>query len=365
MIAMRITSFCCCFVVLATGLGLVAGDILSVPPGKVIKPVSVYGSLAFSPDGKWLILSGSNPVTYVGQTTLFEPGTWVEHPPVDVQKFEASTPFDVPVAWASDSKTALVGMYGSSSGGAFMVVAAPDWRLVNSWRSPAGTQQFLQICTIPRGTLFIGNDRSSAQLRVQDYKTGRTVFTIPTPSRDHKSVSVSPNGRLLAISDGRTLRIVNLGSKTQVDKADAPGPIIALTFSPDSARIAVVFRSVGIYNHRGPGSEWLQILRTSTLSSARGPRLVFGSTAFRDLAFSSDGRRVFVLIDVASRVGGGASPRSFSSSVLGFDSATLESQERLGPIGAEACGLAVSPDGKYLVTSDPIELSIWSVYRNE
>jgi WD40 repeat protein len=222
--------------------------------------------LAISPDGRWAVttaqadnvrlwdLAAGKPAGELAGTAY---GWWAEFSPDGRQLFTASRTVK---QWDFARRTVIREFPGQS--GAL---------------APAG--DLLYTCEGQR-FVFEGDPGAVSAWRVSD---GRAVFKIPVQGR---IIAVSPDGRLLAVSDAQ--HSVRLYDARNGQAIGGPWPSLgrvwSLAFSPDSARLVA--------------SGWSAEVRVWTVANPAAappaPRLLKHPRSTWAAAFSADGTRLAV-----------------------------------------------------------------------
>jgi WD40 repeat protein len=184
-------------------------------------------------------------------------------------------------------------------------------------------------------------------VRVWDLGTRREVFQERVPAAPDRGVALSPDGRhVAAASDDRTVKVWEVDTGREICALGGHAEnLYDLTFSPDGQRLYTVTLGPGFggASPRGapapqvtPGEvrAW-EVLGGRELFTLRGhPRNI------NSWALSPDGRRL--------ATAGGALDYSYHSARV-WDALTGKELFTLHGTGA---GVAFSPDGQYLATSD-------------
>jgi WD40 repeat protein len=130
-------------------------------------------------------------------------------------------------------------------------------------------------------------------LVIRDPLTGTDIATLTGHSGDVTAMALSPGGTLLASADERTLRLWNLGDRTQVAVLPGDGvPVRSLEFSADGGRL--ISRSTAARWRPGErGDPGGQIRLWPVGGDIRQGLVLHGHESYvYGLAFSPDGRRL-------------------------------------------------------------------------
>jgi WD40 repeat protein len=316
--------------------------------------VSSCGAVEFSPDGHLLVLSGHGTKKDVAVTTFYSTDTWKELIPQDVQSFETVAQNAAPVTWTADSKRVIIALEDGNMIGAFMVVSAPSLQVEEAWRLPNNVEQddYTAIAAPAAGTLFVGGP-SYNQLRFNDYRTGKTAFRVPLPNCNMLTIALSPDGATVAVGSTNSLTLVDVKTHSIIESIPMPGNVEGLAFNPVTHQLgAVHYDFRGLYGH-GAGTEFFRYFNDKDLTTIAKPMVVPGGEyRFVGMCYSADGKSVYLLYN---RPDGD----TLQSVVLVKDPQTFKIINTYGPIAQEAKSLALSPDGKYLITSTEKQLNIW------
>lgn len=334
------------------------------PPAMLVKHIDVHGYLAFSPNGKWLAVSGVSRSKECGSTTLLDLSTWNEIPLPSVQEFEASTSNAGPLTWTADSKNLLVGIVGSDWTGAFMVIAVPQMKVDQAWRSAAVNQNIEQICHVAGSKLIAYIAPCCDTVPIVDFTTGRRIASIQTPQKTQVALCASTMGHFLAIADNDTLILVEAPNGPVLRTIKLPGQISGLAMNDTTHRIAVIYLDEHNIYGRGTSTVWCQVLQTESLERTSGPSILPGGVAeLRGVRFSTAGDRLYLLFNERLARGDRPVQGDALSYVLVRDSHDLSPVARLGPIPEEGTSIDVSPDGKFVAVSNIDQISVWLTDR--
>jgi len=235
----------------------------------------------------------------------------------------------VPAAFSPDGRHVAVAVRGAPARcfdvatGEELAAAPPDLAKVlagrRTWRIPELEAPFVDIGIQPTPMTIV----------VSDVLTGHEVRAITGSFSEWPLVDLSPDGKRLAVLDGRGLTLfdVDTGERRLEHPTAAQGQPMGLRFSADGSLLACA---------EGDGATHLVDAATG---EERGAPLPNG---FPDanvvLAFSPDGRTLV---------------RSTDFFVLGaVDLATRTLRWKLPPLGGEATDVVFSADGKIVATCD-------------
>jgi dipeptidyl aminopeptidase/acylaminoacyl peptidase len=188
------------------------------------------------------------------------------------------------------------------------------------------TDQVFSVAFSPDGQVLASGSFDTTII-LWDVATGRELRTLTGHAREQSLLAFSPDGRTLAA--GRDDGAVNLWDvRTGQEKAPLrwhKGIVRAVAFSPDGQWLA----SAG-QDHT------VQVCEAAT---GRRIRTFRGTTAFTNLAFSPDSRRLLAVSD------GTSAPLRFWDLDTGKETA-------LGTERAHTLGLAVHPGGQLVATAN-------------
>lgn len=167
-------------------------------------------------------------------------------------------------------------------------------------------------------------------VKVWDFATGEQI---EFPKLAGQSIALSPDGKILAVVDDRSLRLVDLLTGKEVAAFNENEfPLRSVAFSPDGKTLAIGWSKDGPKPGSKVGVAQLWNLATSkpiaTLEPSRGP--------MRALAYSSDGKLLAVATQTFPSIG----------DVRFWDVSTGKLHSTLEAGGVDC--LAFSPDGKTL-----------------
>jgi WD40 repeat protein len=186
---------------------------------------SVHG-LAFSPDTKWLAVAGTRPYNPPGLA------------PAELVVFDMPT---FTAKFRAQQKRAFTGggfkdLAWAPGGEALYAIDDPgpqDEAAVRRWTMPAFTEQ----------------------------------PTIPQTGRDYSALAVSPDGRTVAVADGRIIRLFDTASGAQRSSFKEEISSYRLGFSPDGKALGA-WGAAGDHTHRS----WYDVVtgREGVLTTAEG-----------------------------------------------------------------------------------------------
>jgi WD40 repeat protein len=318
--------------------------------------VSACGAVEFSPDGRLLVLSGHGTKKDVAVTTFYATDTWKELIPQDVQSFETIAQNAAPATWTADGKRVIIALEDGDMMGAFMVVSVPSLKMEEAWRLPNNVEQqnYTALAAPALGTLFVGGPTFDL-LRFDDYMTGKTAFKVTLPNCNMSTLALSPDGTAVAVGSTNSLTLIDIKTHSIIKSIPMPGNVEGLAFNPVTHQLgAIHYDFKGLYGH-GEGTEFFRNFNDKDLTTIAKPKTVpSGDHRFGGMRYSADGKSVYLLYNCVAGT-------SIQSVVLVKDLQTFNTTKTYGPIPQEAKSLALSPDGKYLVTSTEKQLNIWSL----
>jgi len=323
----------------------------SIPPDIVFAHQPISGSVAFSPDGRWLALSGDT--TELPGTTFYNTSNWQEVKPAKLQSFESSCDVTVaePAVWTADSRHLLISFNGGG-GGQFAAVGVPGFNLERAWSfPPESEEQWLkQICS-PGQNLFAGIDGGGEnKVFVNNFLTGRAIYSIPCPGGAGICIAVSSDQKYMAIGQQNDVMLVDTKLRAVSHIERLPGEPQDMAFAPDNSCLDVVYinsdsKSLAMFINR---------LDVKGLQTIGNPLPVQDVYSFEQIAFSPDGKSLFLSFSTDI----GSNPGAY---ITVCNPLTLACEARLKPVPGRLIdtAMSVSPDGKYLALSTDQQLSIW------
>jgi WD40 repeat protein len=393
----------------ATGMGLLGpggGPILGMGAGKVTvwnlatrrQLWSFAGhrgdgeSLAFSPDGKWLVSGGGEQFASRGEARLWDSATGQV-----IRTFSGHTAPVTAAVFSPDgnrlvtaSRDRTLRVWDLATGKAVQTIDTHQALVTSVAFCPDGKRLVSgSLSGSPRMSMLGPNDLGGTTVKVWDAETGKQLLALRHPG-GVSSVACSPNGKRLASAGGdATIRIWDAVTGEELHRLMGHGFVVAgVTFSPDGKSLASagVDRTVRVWDTE-TGSERCKLLgHTGAVNavaySAAGPRLASASddgtvrlwgpatdpeaivltdpaAAFQGAVFSPDGRRLAVAAGFAVNiwdVAAGKVVRTLRHNLL---------------VNFTLTGVAWSKDGKRLAsaTMDPFrkqcEIMVWDADNGE
>jgi WD40 repeat protein/tRNA A-37 threonylcarbamoyl transferase component Bud32 len=198
-----------------------------LPSRKMLNSFDGRQKLAFSPDGKWLVM-----MSFEGQLQLWDRSTT----PYRLQTDEdvGDFVFGRSVTFSHDSK--MLAFHGKNS-----TVTLWDVDKREAIRS-LPNHVFSCPTTFGAGDKVIAT-ASSGLIRLWDVASGRRLASIPVPDSDIRDVCFSPNGKLLAATSGNTelgwWDVSDLREPRELQPLRGhTARIAAVAFSPDGKMLA-------------------------------------------------------------------------------------------------------------------------------
>jgi RNA polymerase sigma factor (sigma-70 family) len=336
-------------------------------------------TLAFSPDGKTLVVGGGQKVL----RRQVPAGT-------ELPALEGHTHATYPVAFSPDGK--LIASGGSYLDGHIHLWDAATGKQVRKWKAAAWGVGCLAFTPDSR-TLLSGHHGEEAQLRLWDVASGREVQRIapPSPVPVH-TLTIAPDGKRAASASSweRGVYLWDLAASREV----SPFPhhyaeVTAVAFTPDGKLLATASadRSVGLWeadtgglvdrfgDHRGrvralavspdgkfvaSAAEGESTVRLWSCGSRRVVRTFAGDrTTFACLAFSPDGK---VLVGGEGENGIGIlGARMPDRLVRLWELSTGKEIRQLRGTSGRVNVVAFTPDGRKLATAglDDRAIRLW------
>jgi WD40 repeat protein len=255
-----------------------------------------------------------------------------------------------------------------NAAGMYDLASSPDGRLLASgsrdktvklWdvttgdelRTFAGhSEQVLHVAFSSDGRLlasgtggFSATDVPQFDVRIWDVATGRELWSLPHPE-GVGDLSFSPNGRWLASSEGKTVKLWDESSGQEILTLDGhTEPVSVLTFSPDGRLLAT-----GGHDN---------LVKLWDIPSGRELRTLAGHTSkflgIMAITFSADGRTLASASDIEEvKIWDVATGRELRSAT-----------GRPGNPGGYIESATISPDLRWLVTEgSPISaIKLWEI----
>jgi WD40 repeat protein len=198
--------------------------------------------------------------------------------------------------------------------------------------------------TLDRRTLASGGEDRT--ILFWDVAAGREIRRVASPGWV-RSLAYSPDGRFVAVGNGRNLFLIDaLGKRPDVTLEPAGFSIQSVAFAPDGKTLAAAGTTAALGNQGGPRKGQVRLYDLTKSPPIRRAELTLhdhGPNARNDwiseIAFTPDGRRV---------------AGTMTATIVIWDAATGEEIESLDRgSGSSADRLAISPDGRWLSVASP------------
>ena len=206
-------------------------------------------------------------------------------------------------------------------------------------------QEIWTLAFSPDGTR-IATGCGNKIAKVRDAATGKLLFTLPCNAPGTHSIAYSPDGRRIALRDVEmTAKVYDAETGRELlalDKPEAPNMLVYIAYSPDGKQIATA-------TYEGEVNVWDAMSGRALLAWTARPNN--GAVAFE----RPFGTRLFTghldgttkVWDISTSLNTGIS----SASIQGAGSTTVPSLFTLAGHVSSIWSLAVSPDGRELVTA--------------
>src|SRR5262245_12166516 len=186
------------------------------------RPESVVLSVAFSPDGQWLLTGGEDCVVRVYDLRTGD----------RLSRCEGHTAAVTAVAWFRDGRIASASLDQS-----VRVWDGSTGRQLHCWEGHAGGLRSVAVAPDGRLVLSGGHDEL---LRLWDVQLGQEAGGVPCPSRSAASVAFSADGALaLAGESDGTVRLWDVRGRQELCCFSGHGKgVTSVAFAPDTCHAA-------------------------------------------------------------------------------------------------------------------------------
>jgi WD40 repeat protein len=285
-------------------------------------------SLAFSPDGRWLVVGSDVRTHMAGRLTLWEVRTGTA-----VREFAEHRDGVAAVAFSVDGKwiaSADFDMEGARTLGKVHVWSTADGRRIRSLNGGEGWVQSIAFSPdSSRLTAAVGNVQSSPdRVKLWEMRSGQELHTLRVNDERLTSLAFSPDGKTLAVT-GATVLLWDVPSRTTRGRLPTSGAR-GVTFSRDGKTLAA----------------W-----GSSNAELWDPRK-------RQLHHILAGRNAGVVALSVSRSGTRLASGSTDKTARLWDLQTASLAQTLTGHESDVRGVALSPDGELLATAGWFDPSI-------
>jgi WD40 repeat protein len=307
----------------------------------LIKTGGLFGDIAFSPDSRYLALSGEYLPQNIGGTKLFDVPSWRE---IDIKNYSnvLGKPTDAaPIAWSPDSSNLFV-LTGSNDL-AIVDVRSSDVRSV--WKTPY-PYQITALLPITNEVIALIDDG----LDYYDVGSGKKDPEFASSKcLDLEGVLHRVDGDLVFSSLGPNVVRRNIKSGKTIESKDLPGGAISLTISRNQKEIAVAYidraKSLSGFN-----SKYVQLLNASDLGLIGDSIFVDDRFAVDRILFDHDGQSLILLLELPF-TNPVTKEEEFDTLVERLDLKSQQLSRLMPPIRAQPKDMAESNDGRYLACS--------------
>jgi WD40 repeat protein len=301
--------------------------------------VGTITDIAFDPDGRKLAVAGTDRAVRVVDTTT-----------------------GVAVVTLTGHSAAVWGVAYSPDGRRLASVG--DDRTVRVWETTNGFEIFClrghtaliqavafspdgqRLASISRGPA-VGGRPVPGETVIWDLSKGQAVLTLPRRTEPGRQsglahVTFSPDGKRLATSEGRTVRVWNAATGQEIlTLPSLEEPVTRLAYSPDGSRLATA-------SEDGSVKVWDAVAGETRLALRGHTSAVYG------LTYSSDGRRLVTAASGASKAG-----VLTSSEVKLWDALTGQEILTLSGAPVQVPRVAFDRGGRRLAVSGDWVVTIW------